>query len=252
MLVRYRKFSYLMAAFVLLAVFAFTRNAPEVEAACTPGASPFYRTLQQGMSGSDVRELQIRVAGWAADSGTSWQQYVSVDGSFGAQTKAAVKRFQAAYGLQVDGIVGSQTQAKLVSLSCSDGSTQHFSWSEFYSHDGSGFSGGKVSETKVRENVRRLMWKLEALRKKAGDKAITVNSGFRSIAHNTAVGGASSSQHMYGTAGDIQVSTKTPSQVLQIAKTCGFSGLGLYSSFVHMDSRIENPDNQISWSRWGW
>ena len=204
------------------------------------------------MSGSDVKELQIRVAGWASDSSAGWQHYVAIDSSFGPQTKAAVKRFQAAYGLQVDGIVGPQTQAKLVSLSCSDGSTQHFAWSEFYSKDGSGFSGGKVSVATVTENVRRLMWKLEALRKKAGNRAITINSGFRSIAHNTAVKGKSKSQHMYGTAADIKVSGLTPSQVLGYAKHCGFSGLGLYNTFVHVDSRIENPNNWISWSKWGW
>jgi peptidoglycan hydrolase-like protein with peptidoglycan-binding domain len=195
------------------------------------------RTLRVGDSGSDVRELQIRVAGWAASSAS--QTYVAVDGQFGPGTEAAVKRFQSAYGLTADGIVGSATQSVLNSLEKSDGSTAHFSWSEFYSKDGSGFSGGNVDSATVKANVRRLMYKLEALRKKAGGAAVTINSGFRSISHNRAVGGASNSQHTYGIAADIVVSGKSVSQVNSLARTCGFSGIILYSSFNHVDSRAE-------------
>jgi zinc D-Ala-D-Ala carboxypeptidase len=198
------------------------------------------RTLKEGDSGSDVRELQIRVAGWAADSPS--MTYVAVDGQFGPGTKAAVQRFQRAYGLDPDGIVGPATQAKLNALEDSgDGSTANFEFSEFYSKDGSGFNGGKVSATTVKENVRRLMYKLEAVRKKAGNAPITINSGFRSINHNQNVGGAPNSQHLYGIAADIVVSGKTPSQVQSIAKTSGFSGIILYSNFVHVDSRVEYP-----------
>ncbi len=195
------------------------------------------RTLKRGDSGADVRELQIRVAGWAADSPS--QTYVAVDGVFGAQTEAAVKRFQRAYGLTVDGIVGPQTQAVLNSLEKSDGSTKHFNWSEFYSKDGSGFSGGKVGAATVRENVRRMMWKLEAVRKKAGNSPVIINSGFRSVSHNSRVGGASNSMHMYGVAADIRVSGKTPTQVRSIVRTSGFSGSYAESTYNHIDSRIE-------------
>ncbi len=203
------------------------------------------RTLREGMSGADVKELQIRVAGWAA--GSPSQTYISLDGNFGPATKAAVIRFQTAYGLDPDGVVGPATQAVLNSLESADGSTAHFNWSEFYSKDGSGFSGGKVSEAVVRENVRRLMYKLEALRVKAGNNSITINSGFRSIAHNRAVGGASNSQHLYGIAADIVVSNRSVSQVIALAKTCGFSGIIRYSTFTHVDSRIEYPYGSQSW-----
>ena len=195
------------------------------------------RTLSEGASGADVKELQIRVAGWAADTAT--KTYVATDGQFGPATKAAVIRFQRAYGLAADGIVGPATQSKLNALEDADGSTTNFAWSEFYSKDGSGFSGGNVGSATVKENVRRLMYKLEAVRKKAGNAPITINSGFRSISHNAAVGGASNSQHTYGIAADIVISGKTVAGMQSIAKTSGFSGIIPYSSFLHVDSRAE-------------
>ncbi|NLP50051.1 D-Ala-D-Ala carboxypeptidase family metallohydrolase [Bacillus sp. RO1] len=202
------------------------------------------RTLSEGSSGSDVRELQIRVAGWAADS--PQQTVVSVDGQFGAGTRAAVIRFQRAYGLTADGVVGPQTQAKLNELESTNG-TKHFSYSEFYSKDGSGFNGGNVSAATVQENVRRMMYKLEAIRVKIGNRPMNVNSGFRSISHNRNVGGASNSQHTYGIAADISVSGVSTTTVQNAAKSSGFSGIYSEGSFTHMDSRVEYPYGTQSW-----
>lgn len=204
------------------------------------------RTLRQGDSGSDVVELQIRVAGWAASS--AQQTYVAIDGAFGPGTDAAVRRFQGAYGLSADGVAGPATQGQLNALQSSDNSTAHFDWSEFTSHDGSGFSGGKVSTAQVTENVRRNMYKLEALRRKAGDRPVTINSGFRSVAYNTSIGAASNSMHMYGVASDIVVSGLSTYSVYRIAETCGYSGLESYShSWQHVDSRIEHAYGSQFW-----
>ncbi|MER7838144.1 D-Ala-D-Ala carboxypeptidase family metallohydrolase [Streptomyces sp. NPDC096040] len=217
-----------------------TAAAVNLGSAGRASAYGWTRTLQQGLSGSDVKELQIRVGGWAASS--AQQTYVAWDGAFGPATDSAVRRFQSAYGLTADGVVGPQTQNVLNSLENSDGSTAHFDWSEFSSHDGSGFSGGNVASAEVKENVRRLMYKLEALRKKAGNSAVTINSGFRSVAYNASVGGASNSMHCYGVAADIVVSGHTTYQVYKIAETCGFSGLEAYThSWQHVDSRVQYP-----------
>jgi hypothetical protein len=233
-------------ALAVLALLVPLLSSGPLPASASPSRYPWARTLAQGMSGPDVAELQIRIAGWAADS--PQHAVVAVDGSFGPATKAAVQRFQRAYGLTVDGIVGPQTQATLNSLESSDGSTLHFDWSEFYSPDCNCFSGGNVAAATVRENVRRLMYKLEALRKKLGNNPVTVTSGFRSIAHNRSVGGAANSQHTYGIAADILVAHHSTCEVYRAAETSGFSGLETCNTdHQHVDSRAEYPYGAQTW-----
>ena len=195
-------------------------------------------TLQQGSSGAAVTELQIRVAGWP--TGSASHTRLGIDGDFGPATEAAVKRFQSAYGLTSDGVVGPNTQSVLNSLENSDGSTAHFNWSEFYDQAAGNFNGGKVSASAVKENVRRCMYKLEALRKKLGDKPVNITSGFRSIEHNADIGGASDSMHLYGTAADMLVSGVSTKTIYQKAETCGFSGLETWTvDHQHVDSRAD-------------
>lgn len=71
---------------------------------CNPWKEPT-EAKRQGDKGLDVRWVQ-----WAvAKSGI----VCGVDGSYGALTVAAVKKFQKMRGLEVDGIAGPKTQAKL-------------------------------------------------------------------------------------------------------------------------------------------
>lgn len=68
---------------------------------------------------------------------------------------------------------------------------------------------------------------------------ISVTSGHRCHVHNKAVKGALRSQHVFGTAADIKVSGKTPKEVYDYldSKYPNMLGLGLYKSWVHVDTR---------------
>jgi GH24 family phage-related lysozyme (muramidase) len=64
-------------------------------------------TLRQGSRGQHVRRVQQAVATAGFDPGP-------VDGVFGPRTRAALRAFQQAKGLQADGIVGPRTWAALL------------------------------------------------------------------------------------------------------------------------------------------
>ena len=82
--------------------------------------------LKVGSSGAQVRTLQTKLNNWGYDAGT-------VDGIFGSNTLAAVKRFQQRNGLAVDGIVGAKTAAALgMSLSSGSGGNSSYSSSDVY------------------------------------------------------------------------------------------------------------------------
>lgn len=69
------------------------------------------------------------------------------------------------------------------------------------------------------------------------DAPVYISSGFRCEAHNASVGGASRSYHMRGQAADITVSGISPDEVARYAEQTGILGIGLYDSFVHIDTR---------------
>jgi hypothetical protein len=66
-------------------------------------------TLRKGMQGPAVFELQ----GFLATRG---YQLGAIDGIFGRLTYQAVRRFQRSQGLEIDGVVGSQTRAAIAAF----------------------------------------------------------------------------------------------------------------------------------------
>jgi uncharacterized protein YcbK (DUF882 family) len=70
-------------------------------------------------------------------------------------------------------------------------------------------------------------------------RSITINSGYRSPAHNTAMGGATNSMHTKGMAADIVISGMTPIQVASLAHDMGFGGIKAYPTFTHIDVGVK-------------
>lgn len=64
-----------------------------------------YTTLKIGSQGADVEKMQQALA----DAGYD----IDVDGIYGEQTEAVVRKYQQDYGLDVDGMAGEQTLGKL-------------------------------------------------------------------------------------------------------------------------------------------
>lgn len=111
----------------------------------------------------------------------------------------------------------------------------------------------KVRELRCRDGTDTIMVDevltvvLQCIREHFG-KAVTITSGYRTPAHNAAVGGAKSSQHLLGRAADIRVQGVSVEDVAAYAESllpnCG--GIGRYpvkvgraTGWVHLDTRAE-------------
>ncbi len=85
-----------------------------------------------------------------------------------------------------------------------------------------------------------LIEKLNELREAFG-KPLVINSGYRCVQHNKAVGGARDSSHLTGEAVDINIhpfTGKEKHKLLYLA-IWKFSGVGIAKSFFHFDVRPE-------------
>ncbi|MER6620995.1 MULTISPECIES: D-Ala-D-Ala carboxypeptidase family metallohydrolase [unclassified Streptomyces] len=211
-----RRASRLLLSFVMLMAFMVVGVGATAGTAQADSCYSWNRTLSQGSSGSDVTQLQIRVAGWVTSG-----ERLSYDGQYGARTAAAVRKFQAAYGLSADGVAGPATFSKIYALQDADCTPVHFDYAELNKCN-SDWSGGAVSAATARSNALKTMWKLEAMRHALGDVPITVSSGFRSRACNNAVGGSATSRHLYGDAADL-VGSPSLCRLAQQSRTHGFS-----------------------------
>jgi uncharacterized protein YcbK (DUF882 family) len=131
--------------------------------------------------------------------------------------------------------------------------TDHFNAEEFRSHDGVDYPAEWVDD-----RLRPLCALLEQVRALAGGP-LAVISGYRSPAHNTAVGGAKLSQHMEGRAADVRPVTDGGSlahacaelhaRVLAAAQRGelpDLGGLGLYPGWIHVDIRPKPPSGHIA------
>lgn len=176
------------------------------------------------------------------------------DGAMGRNTQAAVRRFQADYGLTADGDPGSATQKMLIGAiagtavkvdkAADPGQTktgtfwddiQFFRRAEFKCQCGGRYCDGYPAEP-AEETVRMA----DEIRRRAG-VPLTVNSGLRCKQHNAEVGGVSNSLHTTGQAVDLSGNI-SPAKLHEIAAQVqaemipGRGGLGLYSWGIHIDN----------------
>lgn len=160
----------------------------------------------------------------------------AVDGADGANTQAAVRRFQQAEGLAVDGIAGSKTQAALLAAVAAGrvyvppdddsgtvgtsggaggswwGEIKYFTRSEPYIACPCGRCGGFPVEP-----AEKLMRLADAVREDAG-KPMVPTSTVRCDAHNAEVGGVPTSRHKLGHAMDFVIPGLSANQILTIVR----------------------------------
>ena len=157
----------------------------------------------------------------------------AIDGVDGRLTQAAVRRFQGAEGLTVDGIAGEQTQIRLKdavwqSRFAKDeavpdsgqppetgtfwDSIKYFTRDEPYIACPCGRCGGFPVEP-----AEKLMRLADAVREDAG-KPMVPSSTVRCDAHNAEVGGVATSRHRLGHAMDFVIPGMTANQILTIVR----------------------------------
>lgn len=113
--------------------------------------------------------------------------------------------------------------------------TENFSRSEFACKCGCGFNTVDVDTLAL----------LEAIREYFG-KPVVITSACRCANHNSSVGGAKNSQHVYGRATDIKIPGVSPIEISWFAETLipDSGGIGVYESFCHLDTRT----NKARWN----
>ena len=130
---------------------------------------------------------------------------------------------------------------------------RYFKASEFYykgaSHSNPGSSGYNLNTDPPKalwSDLRLLAAVLDEVRDRI-NSPIILTSIYRSKPYNTAIGGAAGSRHMEFDAADFRSPGASVSQLAAIARDIRNSGrfqggIGVYDTFLHVDTRGENKD----------
>tara|TARA_B110001454_G_C12674963_1_gene415442 strand:- start:55 stop:408 length:354 start_codon:yes stop_codon:yes gene_type:complete len=111
--------------------------------------------------------------------------------------------------------------------------TKNFNLSEFVCHCGCG--SNYIN--------RDLVDKLQLVRDKMGPMSVT--SGVRCEAHNTKIGGSSSSSHIDGVAVDVKCDSGPFRQKILTELTKHFQRIGIAKNFIHVD--IDSTKSESVW-----
>lgn len=104
--------------------------------------------------------------------------------------------------------------------------SENFTAFEFKCKDGS-------REIKIDSRLIQKLQKLRNLLK----RPIKIISGYRTESYNNLINGAKNSYHCKGMAADISVSGLENYKLALYAANVGFTGIGIYNDYVHVDVR---------------
>jgi len=122
--------------------------------------------------------------------------------------------------------------------------TRNFNLSEFRCKDGTGVPPEYLC------NVRVLATNLQVIRARIGQPLVII-SGYRSPAHNTAVGGATNSQHLTASAADLRCSL-SPDELRQVILDLIESGEIMQGGVGIYDDGTVHYDIRGTKARWDW
>ena len=169
-----------------------------------------------------------------------------IDGIWGDKSEQATMNFQNDYGLEVDGVFGTDTEAMALRAVTGDAEPvpaepeqsddfwagiKYFRREEFRCK-----CGGKYCNGFPVEPSRKLVRLADRVREHFGAAAV-VSSGIRCETHNAKVGGVSGSRHKIGTAMDFRILGMSASSVLLYVQSQSDThyAYAIDSSYVHMD-----------------
>lgn len=124
--------------------------------------------------------------------------------------------------------------------------SKNFSYKEFEKSDTAISLGidNKIKEGLIKDNIKELVLNILQPLRDAWGQPLFINSGYRCLKVNEAVGGVPTSQHVLGQASDVGCSN--PYEVAKLVKRMNldFDQMGIYPSFVHLSYRSDGTNRR--------
>lgn len=183
--------------------------------------------------------VALRNLGWRTDTST--------------RLTLAIKDFQRGWNLgsalKVDGVIGPATSAAILKSESRrrqglTTASAHFSFREFQCK-----CYGKYAACRRIIILRVQLQRLEAYRSRIG-RGVSVVSGYRCVQYNADIGGARGSQHVLGSATDLNGVDKDTVRSMKLFAGIGYGGRT--DRALHVDSRDKTGSGARPWSPTLW